>query len=178
MELQIRKTTQQDREAIFQLENLAFPEDTEVAVLADDLLATEKDALSLLALVEDQPVGHILFTNCHIEGRESQPSATILAPLAVLPAYQKMGIGGELVKEGLRRLKAQQVEIVFVLGHIEYYPRHGFLPALGLGYYPPYPTKKGLEDAWMLQTLNEAIDLENYTGRVVPAKAMDRPNYW
>jgi predicted N-acetyltransferase YhbS len=53
--------------------------------------------------------------------------------MAVLPALQRRGIGSELVRAGLRECAAQGAALVFVLGHPEYYPRFGFVPAAPLG---------------------------------------------
>jgi len=52
-----------------------------------------------------------------------------LAPMAVLPEYQRQGIGSMLVQEGLRILRGSSYPFVIVLGHPDYYPRFGFEPA-------------------------------------------------
>lgn len=57
-----------------------------------------------------------------------QPLFYILAPLAVVPSCQKQGVGGLLIAEGLQLLRERGAKLVFVLGHKEYYPRHGFIP--------------------------------------------------
>jgi putative acetyltransferase len=75
-------------------------------------------------------VGHILFSELRIvAGKESRP-ALALAPLAVLPTQQRQGIGTDLVVEGLSACRADGHEAVFVLGHLDYYPRFGFSPEL------------------------------------------------
>jgi len=56
-----------------------------------------------------------------------------LAPVAVLPDFQKQGIGSALVRTGLEELKNMDCPFVFVLGHPEYYPRFGFVAASRLG---------------------------------------------
>jgi len=56
-----------------------------------------------------------------------------LAPVAVLPAHQRAGVGGRLVEEGLRRLREAGHGFCVVLGHPGYYPRFGFLPASDFG---------------------------------------------
>ena len=56
-----------------------------------------------------------------------------LAPMAVLPERQRAGIGSQLVREGLKRLRAASTPFVIVLGHPEYYPRFGFQPASRYG---------------------------------------------
>lgn len=178
MNIQIREATEKDRPKIYDVEYRAFNEPDE-AIFADELLddPTAQPITSLLAFDGDQPVGHILFTKARLENYEEQLSISILAPLAIVPEYQKKGIGGQLIRAGLEILKAQQVDLVFVLGHIDYYPRHGFKPALPQGFLPPYPTKKGLEDAWMVQALSD-IRTEDFSGVVKPAEAMDKPEDW
>ncbi|MEO1772151.1 GNAT family N-acetyltransferase [Candidatus Enterococcus ferrettii] len=177
MTINIRETNEQDRKTIFQVEDLAF-NDPEVPVLADELLydPTARPLLSLLAFDGEQAVGHILFTKGWLEGFE-ELSVSILAPLAIIPSHQKKGIGGQLIRAGLNLLKQQKGDLVFVLGHIDYYPRHGFVPALPQGFIPPYPTKKGLEDAWMVQTIS-TINLADCAGLVHVAMVMDKPENW
>ena len=52
-----------------------------------------------------------------------------LAPVAVLPKYQGQGIGSQLILKGMNRAKSLDFQSVIVLGHSEYYPRFGFVPA-------------------------------------------------
>jgi putative acetyltransferase len=56
-----------------------------------------------------------------------------LAPMAVLPERQRQGIGSELIAVGTQRLKDAGCPFIIVLGHHEYYPRFGFVPASTLG---------------------------------------------
>jgi putative acetyltransferase len=53
--------------------------------------------------------------------------------MAVLPDFQRQGIGTALVKEGVRRCREMGFDAVVVLGHPEYYPRFGFTKASTLG---------------------------------------------
>jgi putative acetyltransferase len=61
-----------------------------------------------------------------------------LAPLAVLPARQRQGVGSLLVREGLRASAAQGHRVVVVLGHPGYYPRFGFSAALARPLKAPF----------------------------------------
>ncbi len=51
----------------------------------------------------------------------------------MLPAYQSRGIGSDLVRAGLVELRKAGHVIVVVLGHPDYYPRFGFVPAENYG---------------------------------------------
>lgn len=78
----------------------------------------------------------------------------ILAPLAVIPEYQGMGVGGRLIRTGIEHLRLMGCQTVFVLGHATYYPRHGFEPCAGDKSYPaPYPIPEEHKACWMMQSL-------------------------
>lgn len=96
--------------------------------------------LSLVAIDRDRVVGHILFYPVRIISRQGQPvTALSLAPMSVLPEYQRKGIGSALVREGLKRSKELGYGSVIVLGHAGYYPRFGFLPASRWQIICPFP---------------------------------------
>ena len=117
IELIITESSLDDLNDVLAVEREAFGSE-ENAILVRDLLGdpTAEPRLSLLAILEDQPVGHIIFTqaefdpNIPVQGR-------ILGPLAVIPSHQKKGIGGKLIETGLNILKSEGVDWVFVLGH-------------------------------------------------------------
>ncbi|MBT8468358.1 MAG: N-acetyltransferase, partial [Deltaproteobacteria bacterium] len=133
----VRRTEESDLAAICDVHREAFGRDEgqENVDLVCGLLRDETSmpVLSLAAEIDGRCVGHILFTAVRVQGSEQPVVAQILAPLAVLPAHQRAGVGGALVREGLKQLAASGVELVFVLGHPEYYPRSGFKPARALG---------------------------------------------
>ncbi|MCI0561091.1 MAG: N-acetyltransferase [Nitrososphaera sp.] len=103
------------------------------ANLVDMLRGRQKVVLSLVAVQDDRVVGHILFSSITIEFGEKVFPALGLAPMAVLPAYQKQGIGSALVKAGLEECRKAGHACVVVVGHPEYYPRFGFAPASQYG---------------------------------------------
>lgn len=177
--LVIKPTSAAELNALCEVERLAFGS-TEEALLVENLLndPTAKPAVSLLGWVDNKAVGHILFTRCSITGSTENPMSYILAPLAVIPEFQNRGIGGALIKEGLKILKELSCQLVFVLGHKNYYPRFGFKPdAEILGFPPPYSIPKKDADAWMvLETVPGLIG--NVNGVVKCAQAMDKPEYW
>ena len=61
-----------------------------------------------------------------------------LAPVAVLPEFQKQGIGSELIREGLKACQQLGYDSVIVLGHPEYYPKFGFKQADTWGIKDPF----------------------------------------
>jgi putative acetyltransferase len=97
------------------------------ADLVDELRAAGKIVVSLVAEANRSVVGHILFSRARIEG--SSLKVVGLAPMAVLPEHQGRGIGSVLVSEGLNACRSLGYDAVIVLGHPDYYPRFGFLPA-------------------------------------------------
>ncbi len=176
--MHIRKTSDLDLEDILFVERAAFGHDTE-AELVKELLEdpSAKPLLSLLAFKDDKAVGHILFTNARLINTPNTVSSVILAPLAIVPDYQKQGIGGKLIERGLEILSRSGIALVFVLGHPEYYPRHGFQVAGCLGFEPSYPILNEQKDAWMVQALRSDV-IGSVRGKVICADALNKPEYW
>ncbi|MCG7994507.1 MAG: N-acetyltransferase [Candidatus Thiodiazotropha taylori] len=121
--IEIRKEEAKDREAIHQLNSVAFDNGPE-AVLVDKLRISCQDYLSFVAVEEGSVIGHILFTPASME--DSSAAGMGLAPMAVLPSHQGEGIGSRLVRYGLEYLRDAGCPFVIVLGHPDYYPRFGF----------------------------------------------------
>ena len=180
-DLIIRETKQEDLKSIKDVVSNAFgKEEGDIIVeLVENLLndSTAKPFLSLMAFENKKPVGYILFTKVSITPNKNNVSATILAPVGVIPEYQNKGIGGKLIKEGLKHLSKLGTKIVFVLGYPKYYSKHGFSPAGSQGLEAPYPIPEKDSDAWMVQSLMD-YDLENISGKVSCAKSLNKPEYW
>lgn len=178
--IQIRETNSDDFDDIMLVEERAFGMKKEAELTADLLNdETASPVISLLAFDGDQPVGHIIFTRVYM-GRldPNQPMMHILAPLAVIPEYQKQGIGGMLIREGIKRLKEMGSEMVFVLGHIGYYDRFDFtVDAKALGYEAPYPIPEEYKDAWMAQPL-KTEDFNIPSGQIICSNALNKEEHW
>lgn len=151
----------------------------EIVALVNELLddQTAKPLLSLVAEIEGRLVGHILFTVAKLHSEGNDVSVRLLAPLAVATNFQGIGVGGALIKEGLKQLAAQGVDLVFVLGHPGYYPRSGFQPAGVLGFDAPYPIPLEHADAWMVQELRAGV-IDSVKGTVQCAEVLNQPQHW
>lgn len=90
--------------------------------------------LSLVAEIDGTVVGHILFTQVKV----GDDIELALAPLSVLPAYQRKGIGTALIKEGHKKASELGYNYSIVLGSEAYYQRTGYLPAEIFGIKPPF----------------------------------------
>ncbi|WP_147803856.1 GNAT family N-acetyltransferase [Alkalicoccus halolimnae] len=86
--------------------------------------------LSLVAFdSEKEMTGHILLSEITITGEDKTTASLALAPMSVLPAHQKKGIGSRLIHEALEKAKELGWHSVIVLGHKDYYPKFGFRQA-------------------------------------------------
>ncbi len=118
-----------------------------------DLVEALRDAgahvpeLCLVARQAGRVAGHIVFSRAALE---SGHAVLALAPMAVLPEFQRTGIGSALVREGLRRAGETDFALVVVVGHPTYYPRFGFEPADDYGVRAPWEIPP---EAWMVHKL-------------------------
>ncbi|MDC0308041.1 MAG: N-acetyltransferase [Planctomycetaceae bacterium] len=145
----IRSESAIDYDAVRYLNTAAFETDAE-AGLVDALRDQCESIISLVAEKDDLLAGHILFSPVTLPGH-NHLKILGLAPMAVLPDFQRQGIGSELVTAGLNICREQGWDAVVVLGYPEFYPRFGFVPAsqfkIGCEYDVP-------DEVFMLVELN------------------------
>jgi putative acetyltransferase len=137
MSLVIRPETTADRTSIREVNIPAFGREDE-ARLVEALRDGGHSLASLVAEEGGQVVGQILFSELPIATEEGTVEALSLAPMAVLPSRQRLGIGSLLVREGLRACRESGHRIVVVLGHPECYPRFGFSAKMGVRLRSPF----------------------------------------
>jgi len=171
-----RQATSEDHSVLLQVHRLAFGQ-SEEADLVESLLAdpTAQPVLSLVAEEEGTVVGHVLFTRLSLLGPETPPAASILAPLAVVPAAQRSGVGRGLIESGSELLASRGVRLLFVLGDPRYYTKHGFTPASPHGLQAPYVIEP--DAAWMVRPLGNHT-LGSTHGQVRCADALAPEKYW
>jgi len=182
MNVCVKEATDNELQAVLSVLWAAF----EASGEADIAVQLEKDVLndptaspmvSLLAFVNNTPVGYILLIKAQLS-THPEVGVSLLAALGVIPAFQKQGIGGKLIEEGVKLVKEQGVELVFVSGgHASYYPRHGFRCAGDLGFEPPYPDNDH-RDEWMVRELCPGAIDKHAPGQLMCAKSLDRPECW
>jgi putative acetyltransferase len=121
----VRAERDGDIDAIRQVHSVAFGRAAE-AGLVDALRASGKLLISLVMDCEGMIAGHIGFSPVKVD---EETIGVGLAPLGVLPGFQRQGIGSRLVHEGLAECRRGRLGLVVVLGDPAYYGRFGFAPA-------------------------------------------------
>jgi len=147
----IRLEEIEDQKGIRRVNELAFGQAME-ADLVDALRTNAHPHISLVAIVEEGIVGHIFFSPVSIESESGTFTAMGLAPMSVLPEFQNQGVGSRLVDEGLKKCRELGHSVVVVLGHPNYYPRFGFIPAHLKGLCSEYDVP---DDTFMVLELRE-----------------------
>lgn len=143
-----------------------------------ELMLQDKTAEPLFSFVAEEDgelLAHVLFSAVQVSATV-QVKAQILAPLAVRSDRQRQGVGKALVEFALASLKQQGFDLVFVLGHPEYYPVFGFQPAGALGFVAPHPIAAKNAAAWMVVGLNPSA--LQHRGNVICSEVLGRPHYW
>ncbi len=139
MKVSVRLEHPGDSVAVREINERAFggPQEAELV----EALRGCADRISLVATLDGRVIGHILFTPVTIEPCAVELRAAGLAPMAVQPEYQRLGVGGQLVRTGLDECRQRGYTAVVVVGHPDYYPRFGFVPGYtrGLGCEYPVP---------------------------------------
>ena len=164
----IREEREGDIVAIYRVNELAFGQPGEAA-LVDQLREDGLHALSLVALLDGEVVGHILFSPVEISDEGLVWVSVGLGPMAVLPDHQRKGIGTLLIQRGLKELKKIGFMSVVVLGHPEYYPKFGFVTASKHGLRCKWEVP---DEAWMVCELQPG-GLAGVSGLVEYAPAFD-----
>jgi len=133
----IRSENPKDYDVIYEINKQAFNGEIEAK-----LINTIRNSnnfipdLSLVALKDKKIVGHILLSQAKIKNKEAEKPILILAPIAVLPEFQRQGIGSLLVKTGLEKCKNLNHNIIVLVGYPDFFSRFGFLPARNKGLEP------------------------------------------
>jgi putative acetyltransferase len=159
----VRQERAEDHEAVREVHARAFGDGERVPTLVDALRAAQASMapLSLVAVVGDRVVGHVMLSACRLDALPRLVDVVSLSPLGVLPAYQGQGIGTRLVAHGLAAAEERGIPLVFLEGSPHYYGKRGFADATELDFRPPtlrYPpgtfqvAKLSSYEEWMTGT--------------------------
>lgn len=148
----LRDATDSDHDAVDAVLRAAFETDAEAKLVRD--LREQGDApIELVAEIHGRVVGSVVFGPMTIEGGDGRLRPLGLAPLAVDPAWQGRGVGGALVRQGLRACEEARAGAVFVLGEPGYYARFGFETASEHGFGNDY----GVDEPFMVLAMRQDL---------------------
>ena len=138
--MNIRKEEKKDYATIYAVVKSAFDSAEHSDGNEQDLVTALRKSenyipeLSLVAEEDGKIVGHIMFTKAKI----GKDDVLALAPLSVLPEYQRKGIGTALIEKGHSIAKKLGYGYSVVLGSETYYPRTGYVTADTFSILPPF----------------------------------------
>jgi putative acetyltransferase len=130
--IDVRDESPRDWKAVYQVVSSVFGQSAE-AELVEELREAGDTAVSLVADEDGQIVGHVLLSKM-----DAPFPALALAPVSVIPAKQRSGIGSALVKSAVNRARNEGWAAIFVLGDPNYYERFGFDREAAAGFTSPY----------------------------------------
>ena len=174
--MQIRTEQGQDHQQVFALIKKAFEQeeytDHKEQYLVERLRKSDAfiKELSLVALLQQRIVGYVLLTEITLKSSAAnQPKLLALAPLAVDPAYQRKGIGGELIKAAHHKAKELGYAAIVILGHPQYYPKFGYQKSILYGITLPFEVPQ--DNAMLIELIPHA--LQGIQGEVKYAREFD-----
>ena len=162
--IEIREEQAGEYQEIRQIIVAAFGGDIEANVV-QLLRDRNKAPVALVAVSDNKIVGHIMFSPVTITPAPKAFRAVGLAPLSVLPEFQRQGIGSTLAREGLKECAVAGFEMAVVLGSPHYYPRFGFSRASLYGLGNEYDAD---EHFMAMELKNGALDKVSGTVRYSP----------
>ena len=137
--MKVRREEERDHHAVRAVQLAAFgggDHGRVVAELVDDL-RTIPGCLSLVAVADDEVVGHVMFTASLLDAPKRLVEVQVLSPVGVLPTAQGRGVGSALIRRGLELLRERAVPLAFLEGAPGYYSRFGFESGCELGFRKP-----------------------------------------
>lgn len=172
MEINIRQEVQADYPIVFNLIEQVFRNETmsdkKEQFLVERLRNSDSfvPELSLVAEVNHEIVGYILLTKISIATNIESITSLALAPVAVLPTFQKKGIGGQLIEEVHRIAKGLGYQSIILLGYEDYFPKFGYQPLHKFNISLPFDAPK--ENCMAIELVPNV--LKNKEGKIIYPK--------
>ena len=132
-EIKIRQEQENDFQAVREVVELAFRDvedsDQSEPYLVERLRKTDAyiPELSLVAELNGEIIGHLMMSKVEIVSEDQSVISLGLAPVSVVPKYQRIGVGSALIREAHKRA-----------GELDYYPRCGYKRAIDFGIEFPF----------------------------------------
>ncbi len=142
MNIEIRLEEIEDQRKVEEMTRLAFYKEEKIekiGIACDEhyLLHTLRKSdefikeLNFLACLDGEIVGNIMYSKAYVLLENNTRHEVInIGPLSVLPKYQKLGIGGKLIRYSVKRAKELGYGSIIFFGHASYYPRFSFKRAI------------------------------------------------
>lgn len=156
--MDIREERPDDAHGIRDVHDAAFG-GTDESKLVDRLRNDDLIITSLVAVEYGEIVAHILFSELEVTSYDHKRTirSAALAPMAVAPTHQRMGIGSELIRQGIDKCIEKGIEAIAVVGHESYYSKFGFSPEIAECLKSPFsgrffmvlPLKQGVFDDFL-----------------------------
>ena len=90
--------------------------------------------LDFVAVLDGNPIGCVMAAKGVIEcDSGARREVVTVGPIAVAPAYQRQGVGGQLLGHVKRAARSMGYEALLLCGDPNYYGKQGFLPAERFG---------------------------------------------
>lgn len=171
LDIQIRASVPSDTEALEGMYPQSFPDEDLLPVLRD-LLSENDGIISLVAELDGDVVGHVIFSMCEVGGKPHH--VALLGPLCVHPGIQKQGVGSTLVESGFQQAMQHNAVVSCVLGDPDYYGRFGFKTERDIS--PPYDLPNEWETAWQSKRLTN--DDSQIAGILQVPAPWQHPKLW
>ena len=162
MKINIRKELTTDHLAVFNLIKKAFANETfsdhKEQFLVNRLRKSTAfiPELSIIAESNSQVVGHILLTKINIVNNQQSNPSLALAPISILPNFQKQGIGSKLIKYAHKKAIKMGYTSIILLGHPDYYTKFGYRPTENFGINLPFDVPK--EYCMAIELINDSLN--------------------
>lgn len=129
-DLEVRVEKIKDHESVRRVNMIAFGRKAE-SELVDSIRNTDAfiSELSLVAVLRDRIIGHLLISKVQIESNDHSEEILSLAPISVIPEYQRMGVGTKLIESALIKCGSLGYPALVVLGNPKFYTKFGFKEA-------------------------------------------------
>lgn len=158
----IRQEGVDDIATVRRVVELAFDRPNEAELV--DRLRELKGVFSYVAELENEVVGHIMFSPVCVNGVGGDWHGIGLAPLSVHPDVQGRGIGKALARYGLEQMEAENRAFVAVLGEPAYYQQFGFVTSREKGVWSSWT---GIDAKYLMIKILDSDKTKGMGGRLL-----------